>query len=98
MTQLMTKLFLGPSDLVQKCISSTFLLDPIEAHQILELVGHKKGPKTPFLWPTNDSFVALTLCDKQMLIKLQKMPKKKTVSKLKFTVQIKLDLGSSYCD
>ena len=65
MNQLMTKLFLGHSELVQKCISSTFLLDPIEAHPLLELVGHKNGPKTPFLWPTNDSFVALTLCAKK---------------------------------
>ena len=50
--------------------------------------------KTPFLWPTNDSFVALTHCDELVLRKWQKMPEKETWSKLKTIVLRKLDWGT----
>ena len=50
------------------------------------LVWSQKGLKKTFCDQTNDSFVALTQCHKQIKIKWQLMPKKKTYSKLKFTL------------
>ena len=54
------------------------------------LSGSQKRLKTPFLWPTNGSFVALTQCDKLVLKKCQK---KETCLKLKIIVIRKIRLG-----
>ena len=42
----------------------------------------QKRSKTPFLWPTIDSLVALTQCDELVLRKWQKMPKKRNMVKI----------------
>ena len=39
------------------------------------MAGHKKGFKKTFLWPTNDSFVALNQGDKQVLRKCRNAKK-----------------------
>ena len=57
-------------------------------------VGHKNGEKTPFLWPTNNFFLALTQCDELVLRKWQKMPEIETWSKLIITLPRKLDWGT----
>ena len=60
----------------------------------LKFVCHKNRQKTPFLWPTYDSFVALTQCNKLVLRIWQKITKKETWSKLKITLLRKLDWGT----
>ena len=55
-------------------------------------LGNKNCQKnTHFLWPTNESFIALTQCNKLILRKWQKNAKKKKWSKLTFTVTRKSD-------
>ena len=46
-------------------ISLKFVCRTESMRQRSHWVGHKNGQKTPFLWQTDDSFVALTQCDKQ---------------------------------
>ena len=46
----------------------------------------QNGQKTPLLWPTNESFVALTQCNELVLRKWPKLLKKVTWSKLKIPV------------
>ena len=75
-------------------ISLKFVFCTESVRHMKHSVGHKSGKKTPFLWPTNESFFALTQCDKLVLRKRQKMLKKKTWSKLKITVLGKLDWGT----
>ena len=59
-------------------ISLTFVCHTESVTQRNHWVGHKNHQKTPSLWLTNDSFVALTQWDKLILRKWQKMPKKET--------------------
>ena len=75
-------------------ISLKFVCRTESVRQRKHWVVHKSGQKTPFLWPTYDSFIALTQCDKLVLRKWQKIPKKETWSKLKFTLPRKLDWGT----
>ena len=83
-----------PYFLAINAISLKFVRRTESVQQRNHWVGHKNGQKTPFLWPTDDSFVALTQCDELVLKKGQKLPKKETWSKLKITVPRKFDWGT----
>ena len=70
-----------------------FVCHPESVRQRNHLFGHKNDNKTPFLWLTNDSFVALTQCDKLVLRKWQKQNKKGDMVKIENHCIKKIWLG-----
>ena len=73
-------------------ISFKFIRCTESVQQRKHWVGHKNGQNI-FLWPTNDSFDALTQCDKLILRKWQKNAKKGDIVKIENHCTKKIRLG-----